>query len=228
MNNDEKVNYKIKGLFPVPVIMIKFEQHEKYSNLPIMAKKDVKPEGWTVPLNTSYPNIVSDDDFISMEKAKELKSDIKNTIDSVFKEMGISTDYWIQSLWYNIYHNHQGQEVHSHLGALIPYWCGIYYNKNASSTVFCKESGAHAVHKVPGWENSSQLIPSIGGFFAPSVAEGDILLFPPYLNHYVPKQEGIDSDDKMRVTFSFNLGHSKKMVEGWLNSEFEHWQKNYN
>ena len=213
MIGENKVDYEIKGLFAVPVISIKFEQHEKYSNLPIMAKKTVKPPGWTVPLNTSYPNIISDDDFISMEKVKELKSDIKTTIDSVFKEINISTDYWIQSFWYNIYHNHQGQEPHSHLGVLVPYWCGIYYNKNASSTVFCKESGVHVVHKVPDWENSSQLIPfftPIGGF---SVAEGDILLFPPYLNHYVPMQEGIDSDDKMRVTFSFNLAHSKKIGE---------------
>ena len=192
-----------------------------------MVKKDAKPKDWTVSLNTTFPNIVADDDFISMEKAKELKSDISNTIASVFREMNISTDFILGDFWYNIYHQHQGQEPHNHLGNLIPYWCGIYYNKNASATVFCKEFGAHAVHQVPDWENSQ-----LSSFFTPvghvSVAEGDILLFPPYLNHYVPEQEGIDSDDKMRVTFSFNLGHSKKMVEGWLNSEFEHWQKNYN
>ena len=37
------------------------------------------------------------------------------------------------------------------------------------------------------------------------VQDGDILLFPPYLKHYVPPQENIDSNDKMRLTFSFNL-----------------------
>ena len=37
------------------------------------------------------------------------------------------------------------------------------------------------------------------------VEDGDIVLFPPYLKHYVVPQEKIDSDDKMRLTFSFNL-----------------------
>ena len=206
MNNDEKVNYEIKGLFPVPIIVIKFEQHEKYSNLPIMTKKDVRPKSWTVPLNTSYPNIISDDDFISMEKVKELKSDIKTTIDSVFKEINISTDYWIKNFWYNIYHNHQGQEAHNHLGTLIPYWCGIYYNKNPTPTVFCKGQGPHDVHRHQIPDNaSSELAPFFTDVADDTFTEGDIILFPPYVEHFVTEQNGIDSDDKMRVTFSFNL-----------------------
>ena len=39
----------------------------------------------------------------------------------------------------------------------------------------------------------------------PTSGSEDILLFPPYLMHFVPEQKDIDSDDKMRVTFSFNL-----------------------
>ena len=70
------------------------------------------------------------------------------------KELNITTKYLINEFWYNVYHKNQGQEVHTHLGPINPYWCGIYYNKNSSPTMFVKESGIHAVHNVPDWKDS--------------------------------------------------------------------------
>ena len=94
--------------------------------------------------------------------------------------------------------------MHNHLGVINPYWSGIYYNKNASPTVFVKESGIHDAHIIPNWGDSKLNI-----FFTKNstlpIEDGSILLFPPYLKHFVPEQETIDSDDKMRLTFSFNL-----------------------
>ena len=201
----KKPEYIIGGLFPVPTIKIKFKQHDKY-NFPLVAKKDSKPSTWVGPLNTTFPNIIAGDDFISMEKTEELKTDISNAIISVFKEINISTKFAITDFWYNIYHQNQGQERHVHLGALYYYWCGIYYNKNASPTVFCKSDGPHNTHthQVP-----DSAFSKLAGYFIPEVVipimEGDIILFPPYLEHFVPEQKNIDSDDKMRVTFSFNI-----------------------
>ena len=207
MNNDEKPDYRIAGLFAVPTILIKFKHHGKY-NFPAIASKDNTPAGWSMPLNTSFPNINESDDFIGLEKSVELKTDIKREIDYVFKEINISREYSINEFWYNIYHQDQGQEPHRHLGTSTPYWCGIYYNKNASPTVFSKDDGIHTVHWVPNWENSKLSL-----FFSNNVAipvvDGDIVLFPPYLKHGVPKQEKINSDDKMRLTFSFNLLHTE-------------------
>ena len=201
----KKPEYIIGGLFPVPTILIKFKQHDKY-NFPPVAKKNTMPEGWRIPLNTSFPNIEADDDFISMEKTEELKTDISNAIISVFKEINISTKFAITDFWYNIYHQNQGQEPHRHIGPVCHYWCGIYYNKNAFPTIFCKGDGPHDIHiqQVPDHASSK-----LAGYFtykSPiTVTEGDIILFPPYLWHFVPEQKNIVSDDKMRVTFSFNL-----------------------
>jgi len=202
MKNPE---YIIAGLFPVPIILIKFEQHGKY-NFPAVAKKNTMPKDWKIPLNTTFPNITADDDFISMEKAKELKTDISNNITSVFKEINISTNFTIIDFWYNIYHQNQGQERHDHMGPLYYYWCGIYYNKNVTPTVFCKGQGPHDVHRHQIPDNASS---ELAEFFIPEtlviVEDGDIILFPPYVEHFVTEQNGIDSDDKMRVTFSFNI-----------------------
>ena len=198
-----KTPYKIAGIFPVPIIQIKFGQHHKYTFSSI-EQENRKPKGWRIPLNTSFPNIEKDDNFISMETANELKSDIKESIDSVFKELNITTKYLINEFWYNVYHKNQGQEVHTHLGPINPYWCGIFYNKNSSPSMFVKESGIHAVHNVPDWKDSKLDLFFLDNIKMP-VEDGDILLFPPYLKHYVPPQENIDSNDKMRLTFSFNL-----------------------
>ena len=198
-----KTPYKIAGIFPVPIIQIKFGQHHKYTFSSI-EQENRKPKGWRIPLNTSFPNIEKDDNFISMETANELKSDIKESIDSVFKELNITTKYLINEFWYNVYHKNQGQEVHTHLGPINPYWCGIYYNKNSTPTGFVKESGIHAVHNVPDWRDSKLNLFFLNNIEM-SAEDGNIILFPPYLKHYVPPQRKIDSDDKMRLTFSFNL-----------------------
>ena len=204
--------YSVIGLFPVPIMQIKFNQHHKYA-FPTIEQENRKPKGWRIPLNTTFPNIKEDDSFISMKTADELKSDIKESIDSVFKELNITTKYHINEFWYNIYHKNQGQEVHTHLGPITPYWCGIYYNKNSSPTGFVKEGGIHDVHNVLDWGNSK-----LNSFFVDNIKvpaeDGDILLFPPYLKHFVPLQEKIDSDDKMRLTFSFNLFLNLKNEQG--------------
>ena len=71
----EMTEHKVVGLFPVPVIHIKFDRHHKYV-FPILEEKDHKPKSWTMPLNTSFPNITEDDDLINLKTRDELKSDI--------------------------------------------------------------------------------------------------------------------------------------------------------
>jgi len=205
IHEDENQAYTIFGAFAIPLILIKFKQHDKY-NFPAVAKKNTMPKGWEVPLNTSFPNIEADDDFITMEKTKELKTDIKISIASCFAKMNLSTDFKIPEFWYNIYHQDQGQEPHSHEGPLCFYWCGIYYNKNPSPTIFCKRAGPHDVHiHQVGYDEQSELGTAFSPIATVPATEGDIVLFPPYLEHYVPVQNDIDSDDKMRLTFSFNI-----------------------
>ena len=192
------MSYCVHELFSVPVIHLQFNQHHKYTDLPVIKKKDKRPANWTMSVNTSYPNIVKDDDFISLHIANELKLDITHTIATAFKDINISTNFNIFSFWYNIYYEHQGQEPHNHIGNINPYWCGTYYNKNATPTIFYKEQGIRDIHLMPDW-NESKLKLSFTPITKIDVKEGDILLFPPYLMHSVPEQE------QYRVTFSFNL-----------------------
>ena len=79
---------------------------------------------------------------------------------------------------------------------------GIYYNKNATPTVFHRGDKIYKTQLFNGSESTS-LAPCLCASFSPSVEDGDILLFPPYLEHSVESQP--QHKNNMRMTFSFNI-----------------------
>ena len=101
-------NFETLGLFPVPLIKIKFKDHCKY-NFPEVEKKDHRPSGWKVPLNTAFPLIEDDDPLVPCVVRESLKKDLYDSIVETFKQLNISTNIEFESLWYNIYHDNQGQ-----------------------------------------------------------------------------------------------------------------------
>ena len=197
-------NFETLGLFPVPVIKIKFKDHYKY-NFSEVEKRDEKPDDWISSVHTSFPGISNDDPIVSSSVRDSLESDLKNCIGEVFKEIGLPTTIKFTNMWYNIYHENQGQEPHRHLpmvGGIMPFWSGIYYNKNASPTKFIRDDKLFITQLFEGYENSEMAFP-LSTDFSPKVKDGDILLFPPHLEHLVESKP--HHKDKMRMTFSFNI-----------------------
>ena len=206
-------NFETIGLFPVPIIKIKFKDHHKY-NFPEVEKKETIPPGWECSVDTSFPDIDPDDPVVSPTVKKNLMADIKTSIVEVFEELNIPTNIDFQQFWYNIYHDDQGQEKHNHLawiGAKNLYWCGIYYNKNSSPTAFHRGSGLYETQRFPDYNNTamSHILSDI--FYLP-VEDGDIILFPSWINHSVKSEP--QHKDKMRMTFSFNIDLLTLNVDG--------------
>ena len=199
------MNYEMLGLFPVPLIVIKFKDHHKY-DFPEVEKKDNKPYNWVDSVNTSFPNIKDDDPVISPVVRDNLKKDLKDSIVEVFRQLNFPTNIDFLELWYNIYHDNQGQEKHdhsSHVGQTVPFWSGIYYNKNASPTEFFKcNSTITDTQKFDGYRESA-LASCLAKSVSPDAKDGDILLFPPYLKHSVKSKP--QHKNEMRMTFSFNI-----------------------
>lgn len=196
--------FNLIGMFPVPVIKIKFKHHYKY-NFPDVEKRDNRPEGWVVPVNSSFPGITDDDTLVPSHVRDSLKKDLYENITEVFRQLNIPTNIEFLQLWYNIYHEGQGQEAHTHLpgaGTKLPFWSGVYYNKNASPTSFKRSDNMYKTQSFPDFINSA-LAECLCSEFSPNVEDGDIILFPPYLEHYVKEQPS--SNNKMRLTFSFNI-----------------------
>ena len=190
--------YKV---FCTPLITFSFSKHSKY-NFADVEKSDRRPYGWTTSINSSFPNIKDDDPVVSPEIRDNLMADLKEEMVENFREMKIPDKFKYENFWYNIYHDTQGQEPHSHLNGCLakpPYWCGIYYNKRASPTTFIRPDTNNRIHKFPHKSDFFQ------NYFAdtlrPDLNDGDVILFPPYLQHCVEPS----TSATMRMTFSFNI-----------------------
>ena len=197
-------NFEMIGLFPVPLLKIKFNHHYKY-NFPEVEKKDQKPEGWVDSVHTTFPNIREDDDVVPSYLRDNLRRDLKTSIVNVFQQLNLPINIDFPQFWYNIYHDNQGQEKHCHLslvGEPVLFWSGIYYNKNASPTEFFRSDTPYQTQRFDGYQKSA-LAPCLANSYSQSVEDGDIILFPPYLEHSI--QSKPEHQDRMRMTFSFNI-----------------------
>ena len=197
-------NFEMIGLFAVPLLKIKFNDHYKY-NFSEVEKRDQKPDTWVDSVHTAFPTIPDDDLIVPPIVRDSLMKDLKDAIVDVSQELNLPSNIRLLDLWYNIYHDNQGQEKHNHLsgaGQLVPLWAGIYYNKNASPTKFFNSNSISATQR---WEEYAQspMQGCLSENCSPPVEDGDILLFPPYLDHSVESKP--HHKDRMRMTFSFNI-----------------------
>lgn len=199
---------ELKTLFAVPLIKFRFSNHEKYK-FPYIERKERIPEGWQKSLNTSFGQGENGDDFISAEKKSNLIFDISQDIKMIFLNLKMPTNFKIRHFWYNIYHDNQGQEIHDHLsgaGLKNNYWSGIYYNTNSSPTLFYRPYRQHKVSMVPEYHNPDcYMYDYYQDTYFPQVSDGDIILFPPWIEHSVDTDETFKN--KMRLTFAFNLSY---------------------
>ena len=197
-------NFEMIGLFPVPFLKIKFKDHHKYDFAEV-EKKDQKPDAWVDSVHTTFPNIRDDDVVVSPMIRDSLKIDLKSSIVEVFQQLNLPINIEFLQLWYNIYHDNQGQEKHNHfsqVGQLVPFWSGIYYNKNASPTKFFNNNFMRKTQEFYGFEET-KLSPCLAEACHFPVEDGDIILFPPYLEHSV--ESTVEHKNSMRMTFSFNI-----------------------
>lgn len=196
-------------LFSVPVIKFKFSKHNNY-NFPTIERRERIPDGWELSLNSSYPEIEDDDPYIFPETRDCIKRDLFSDVRAVLKRLGVPhKEALFSGIWYNVYHDDQGQEPHDHLlnaGEPNSYWSGIYYNRGASPTKF---HNAHRYMKLcmplpSDIHPDSPLLDMYSDMHEQEVEDGDVILFPPWLVHeVVPDKTRID----MRLTFTFNVGY---------------------
>lgn len=200
-------NIFVHNLFPTPVLQFKFSKHEKYQFKDV-GKSVNKPDNWNCELNTSYPTIKDDDPLVNKKMRDSLIKDIELEVKGFFEKLEIPSRVKIQEIWYNIYHDNQNQEGHWHLPALemgipFPSWSGVYYNKNASPTIFYRNQNEFYKLYHPEMYGNSKIKHFFFEEYGPNVEDGDIVLFPPYLLHKVNTDRSFKN--KMRMTFAFNL-----------------------
>ena len=186
-------------LFPVTVFKGQVSNNEILKNLLVSEilneSKDLEiPEDWTThKVRTSFStqsNILN---------RTELTSQYIDCMRDVFDK---DFDVLINKIWYNVYTDGEYQEVHDHLGSLFEpsHFSFIHF------LCFDKEN-----HNPPEFRDPlSQLRTTslelernnCGEVYVPDVTEGDLIMFPSYLQHCVPPGK---KTEYPRITISFNV-----------------------
>jgi len=100
-------------------------------------------------------------------------------------------------LWHNVIKNGEYQEVHNHLPSFLSAIHFLQFDKNEHDLPVFLDPGRGA--KYPRHTLGTYL--GSKPHFLPDVEEGDIIVFPSYLDHFISGGKY----DRHRVTVSFNL-----------------------
>ncbi len=204
-------------LFATPIIVTKYNNHKRHK-FESFEQADRKPEAWFTSVNTTFPNVQPNDQYMSDDLVEEVKKGLLNHTKKVMDAYNMPNDIYYKSFWYNAYYEGQGQEPHNHLSPANtnPFWCGIYFAKNCfdGQLTFNKTDYALRTQQLCCW-NESKISSYYQELFIADIPDGHVVYFPPHLQHAV--QVGKENRHKMRLTFSFNLGINR---EAYLPDEY--------
>lgn len=119
---------------------------------------------------------------------------IKEPLNDCINELGLKKPsyYNITSLWYNVYENGDFQEVHQHSGQTSNFFSGIYLiDLEDKNTTYFYQSGPRSDFNTFGYT-----------FPTSHIEEGNVIIFPSFLEHYVNPVVG------KKVSISFNVATS--------------------
>ena len=158
------------------------------------------PDGWlTDKLITSYDERELNHRIFKSEKIHEL---YMKYVSSVFDK---PVSFSLEDMWFNCYGDGEYQEEHNHINSSpfqppVHFSC-IHYLKYDEeehvSTTFHDPISALRSHSFEMESNYYK------ESWTPKVKEGDLLIFPSYLSHHVPKSK--PTPDNPRITIAFNL-----------------------
>ena len=188
-------------LFPVTVFKGQVSDNEILKNVlvsPIIedSTKMLIPEDWTThKVKTSFS--------INSEIIKKHQSLLESHYIECMREVfDREFDVSFNNMWYNVYTDGEYQETHDHLGTLFEpsHFSFIHF--------LCYDKDNH---KPPEFRDPlSQLRTTsleldsnrCGEVYVPDVKEGDLLMFPSYLQHCVPPGK---KTKYPRITIAFNI-----------------------
>jgi predicted 2-oxoglutarate/Fe(II)-dependent dioxygenase YbiX len=197
-----------KKLFPISIFHSSVENNNKIKDLLIPHvenyKKDLNtaPSGWmTTKIITSYENDEINSIFQEGEElSNEIKSQYTNVLDTFFDK---KWQGYIESIWFNYYENGEYQEFHTHLGTFnkLIHFAGVHFVSFDSSV----HNSLIFLDPISKLRNFSLEIDSnnYNEIYTLNAKEGDIVIFPSYLEHGV--KSGISTPGNPRITISFNI-----------------------
>ncbi|MFP6667082.1 MAG: putative 2OG-Fe(II) oxygenase [Pirellulales bacterium] len=189
----------INPLFPTPLYIGKMPNHESLKEKFMEGLKQATfPEtNWQCNVDTTFNQ--SCRNTMDIFPWEEFFAGVNRNISSMAEELK-SPPLSISpfNAWVNVYRQGQYQEPHTHVErhttCSVIYFVNYVHEKDAK-VGFRNSSIDHYVYS-----NFNCFFPRSYEWFTPIVEEGDVLIFPGFLEHTVGKQTG----DRARVTVSSN------------------------
>ncbi len=204
-----------KEIFPISIYHSTVENHQRLKSLlipyilnemNIRSKKEISaPKGWfTDNLVTSFSSKDVTRTLWNPENdvGAEVRYQFLKLIDSFFVDYPWSID--CDHIWYNYYINGEWQESHNHIsqmGVDQTHFAFVYflsYNSKIHSPLIFNDPSEIIKCISPALDPSEMM-----GKYQPKVREGDVLMFPAYLQHEV--RPGKPTPNYPRMTLAMNI-----------------------
>lgn len=192
------------SIFPITVFKTKVSENDSLKTLlcpKILKNSDYLtiPQDWTTnKIKTSFDGEPKGLELLSQNSTNFnlLVQKYTECMCEIFKkDFKIS----IPRIWYNVYTDGEYQEEHDHLTGpfTVPHFSCIHFLSFDPNQ-----------HKAPEFRDPLSQLRNLsielecGEVYVPQIREGDLLIFPSYLRHWVPPSS---KTDYPRITLSFNL-----------------------
>ena len=197
---------QIIGLFPTPLLRV-----EQCVSASVLAQLRVELEAGAFAHNSksdklSHTAILAPREHpLLASVCEQIMPKIADLGELMF---GQQLPWAIKEIWANVLEHGGSQAVHNHANSFIS---GILYlteSDPSSSTVFMKSLGGRDFAFVNAHPDARMGPFNADKWVAPEPAPGDLLLFPSYLLHEVPPNQG-----ERRVSLAFNA--IPQRLEAW-------------
>ena len=191
-------------LFPTPVYRFSVAGHRKFKQtivpklLDTFKKEPNRKAPWAKLCNTWQIHL----EEINPKDFEIISADIQLAIETYLAYLQVPPFSYEYHGWINVHDSDMYQEVHNHIPAIIS---GIYYIQFDTD----KDNSVQFINPNPVYNtlmdtlnlnvHNPMMSPRIGLNFN----EGDMILFPSTLDHFVPKAK--QPHDQLRISLSFNV-----------------------
>ena len=197
-----------KVLFPIHIFQAHIKENEMIKEELCHAIDKYRCEGANIPDGWLTDNLLTSYDADNFNFDLFSKSEVTQRLYNkyVLRFFDKPTKVNVLDMWFNYYSNGEYQEAHTHVQpdmfAQRAHFSCIHYLK------FDPEVHQPTVFRDPlsmiRQTNSIELDSNnYNEKYEPQVREGSIIMFPPYLEHYVPKSN--PTPDNPRITVAFNI-----------------------
>jgi uncharacterized protein (TIGR02466 family) len=124
---------------------------------------------------------------------------VPKLVDFGYMLFGERLNWTVKEMWTNLLEPGGSQAMHSHANSFIS---GIFYltpSHPGSRTVFIRPPGGFEFNFRHHTRQAAMGPFNAGKYMLPAAEPGDLVLFPSYLYHEVPKNQG-----EQRITIAFN------------------------